>query len=230
MRILAIGAHPDDVEFGCGGLMIKEIQKGNEVKYLICSLGEAGSNGKPVQRKQEALTAAKLIGAAVEFANFGGDGKIVNSPKNAITIAAVIRQFKPHLVLAPSLTGNQHPDHLAIAQITRAACRLARYGGLKELKKTPAHRINALYYYPSSAEWDKRPDLIVDVSDVYEKWLAAMACHKSQMKTKSYLHLVSAKAAYIGSTIGVKYAIGLWVNDPIRISGLSDLKLSSRNY
>ena len=66
-KILAIGAHPDDVEFGCAPLLIKEVEKGNEVKILCLSLGEAGSSGTPEGRKQEAIDAAKIIGAEIEF-------------------------------------------------------------------------------------------------------------------------------------------------------------------
>jgi len=72
-KILAFGAHPDDVEFGCGGLLIKEIQNGNQVKIVVCSLGEAGTNGTPASRKKEATDSAKWIGAEIECINLGGD-------------------------------------------------------------------------------------------------------------------------------------------------------------
>ncbi len=229
-KILAIGAHPDDIEFGVGAIIIKAIAQGATVKYLVCSLGEAGSNGTPQGRKQEAISAAKFVGADIEFLNMGGDCHIEPNPENTIQIAKFIRKFQPDMVLTPSLIENQHPDHLAVAQMTRNACRLARYGGLKELKTLKTHHIQALLFYPSSAEFDKRPDIIIDVSHEHQRWVKAMHHHKSQMKTKAYEHLVSSKAQYFGSTIGTKFAIGLWVNDPVRINNLSDLKLSSRNY
>lgn len=229
-KILAIGAHPDDVEFGCGGLIIKEAEKGSRVKIAVCSLGEAGTNGTPQSRKQEAASSARLAGAEIEFLNMGGDCHIEISAKNAIKLAEIIRKFKPDIVLAQSLSGNQHPDHKAVAEMARNACRLARYGGLKEIKKLPVHKISGLYFYPSSAEWDKQPDIVIDVTKQYEKWVRAMNCHKSQMKTKSYLHLVSTKAAALGASTGVDFAIGLWSNDPVRVDALSDLNLSSRNY
>lgn len=230
MNILAIGAHPDDIEFGVGGLMIKESKKGSRIKYAICSLGEAGTSGTPAGRKAEAVAAARHARASVEFLNFGGDCHIEASPKNGIAIAKIIRKFKPDAVLAPSQTANQHPDHKTVSDLARNACRLARYGGLRELKSLPVHKVSALYFYPSSAEWDKKPDIVIDVSAEHKEWEEAMSRHKSQMRTRSYLNLVSSKAAYTGSSIGVKYAIGLWANDPIRTGCLSDLKLSSRNY
>ena len=103
-KILAIGAHPDDVEFGCGGLIIKEVEHGAKVKIVVCSLGEAGTNGTPAGRKAEATAAAKAAGAEIEFISMGGDSHIENKPTNAFKLAAIIRKFKPDIVLAPSLS------------------------------------------------------------------------------------------------------------------------------
>ncbi len=230
MKILAIGAHPDDVEFGAAPLLIKEIQKGNQAKIAVCSLGEAGTSGTPQGRKKEATDAANAIGAEIEFLNLGGDCHIECNPRNGFKIAAILRKFKPNIVLAPSLMENQHPDHLNLAKLTRDACRFARYGGLKELKSLPTHKVGMLYYYGSSAEWDKKPDLLVDVTDVERQWQKAMACHKSQMKTKQYIDLIFSKSRALGASCGVKYAVGLYSNDPIRLDRLSDITLSSRNY
>lgn len=228
-KILAFGAHPDDVEFGCGGLLIKEIKNGAEVKIVIGSLGEAGTNGTPESRKAEAEAAAKFIGAEIEFIDMGGDCHIINTPENTIHLAEIIRTYQPDIVMAPSLTENQHPDHRVLAEMVRAACRLARYGGLQEIKHLLVHSIDALYFYPSSAEFDAQPDIVVDVSAHYDDWVKAMSLHESQMKTRGYLNLVTSKAQYVGASVGVKYAIGLWANDPVRVESLSHLR-SSRNY
>ncbi len=230
MHILIFAAHPDDAEFGCGGLIIKEVEKGNSVKIVVCSLGEAGSNGTPQGRKKEAQNAAHLAGAEIEFLNLGGDCHIEDSPKNAIVLAGIIRKYKASIVLAPELQRNQHPDHYIVAKLAHSACRVARYGGLKELKNLPAHKVNSLYFYPSRAEWTSRPDILVDVSSHKDKWEQTMSAHKSQMKTRSYHDLIFTKAQAMGASIGVKYAIGLWTNDPIRLNTLSDINLSSRNY
>jgi len=230
MKLLALGAHPDDIEFGCGGLMIKEAQKGTQIMYVICSLGESGTNGTPEDRKKEAEDAAKLVGADVTFLNLGGDCHIINSPENAYKIAKIIREFKPDLVLSPQTVPHQHPDHLAVGQLGYNACRFSRYGGIEELKDLPAHRVSFLYQYAIYSEVGLGPDILIDVSSVHEAWEQAMSLHVSQMKTKSYLDLVNSKAKYYGKSIGVEYAIGLWKTDPIRIDTLSDLTMSSRNY
>lgn len=230
MRILAIGAHPDDIEFGMGGLMIKESEKGSKLKYLICSLGEAGTNGTPRQRKQEAINSAKMVGAEVEFVNMDGDCHIEYSSKNAVTLAKVIRKYKPNILLIPELEKNQHPDHYIVAKLGHTAARFARYGGIKEIKNIPVHKIDNLFFYSIRAEWTNKSDIIVDVSTQKNKWEKTMSAHKSQMKTKSYHDLVFSKAAAMGASIGAKYAVGLYTNDPVRINNLSDLNLSSRNY
>ncbi|MEI7709088.1 MAG: PIG-L family deacetylase [bacterium] len=228
-KILVFGAHPDDIEFGCGGLLIKEKQEGAEIKLVVCSFGEAGTNGTKEIRRKEAEAAALFLGAEIEFLDLGGDCHIQYNPETSFTLASVIRNFQPNIVLSTSLAENQHPDHLALAQSVRAACRLARYGGLKELSANKFHVIDALYYYPSSAEFYKNPDIIVDVSHVYPKWKELMSFHESQMQTRSYINMVESRAKYLGVSVGVDYAIGLWVNDSVRVDSLFSLG-SSRKY
>ncbi len=229
-KILALSPHPDDVEFGCSGLLIKEVQKGSQIKILFFSRGEAGTKGTPESREQESRDAAKIIGAEVEFLNFGGDCHIESTPKNAITIAKQIREFKPDIILAPQPEENQHPDHSAVSKIARDAARLARYGGLEELKNLPAHKITALYFYAITQDFGQRPDIVIDISDVYEQWIKAINCHKSQMQGKNYQDLFTTRAHTLGSSIGVAYAQGLWVNEPLRLNYISDINLSARNY
>jgi len=94
MNILAVGAHPDDIEFGCAHVLIKEARKGNRIRMLVLSRGEAGSNGTPESREAESREAAKKIGAAIEFLDFGGDCHIEQTPANALRIAAEIREFQ----------------------------------------------------------------------------------------------------------------------------------------
>ncbi len=230
MRILALGPHPDDVEFGCAPILIKEIQKGSQVKILVLSKGEAATYGTSEIREREARDAAKIIGAEIEFLDFGGDCRIENTPKNGLAIAKHIRTYKPDIVLAPQPDEDQHPDHCAVGKMARAAARFARYGGLLELKKLPTHKITALYFYAITQNFGQRPDIIIDVSDSYKKWMEAVRAHQTQMQGKNYDDLFTARAHALGVTIGVKYAQGLWVNEPIRLDGISDITLSSRNY
>src|SRR5215475_9834669 len=131
--LLAFGAHPDDIEFGCGGVIAKETRAGRVAHFVICSRGEAASNGTPVQRVAEAKKAAALLGASLEFIELDGDAHLETKPTHAIKLARILRRQRPGIVLAPSLGANQHPDHPRLGQLVRDACRLARYGGLEEL-------------------------------------------------------------------------------------------------
>jgi bacillithiol biosynthesis deacetylase BshB1 len=230
MRILAVGAHPDDVEFGCAPVLIQEVLNGHEVRILVTSKGEAASSGTLEERAQEAQEAAAVIGASVGFLEMGGDCHIEHSPKNALIVAREIRQFRPDVVLAPHLGENQHPDHSAVGRIVRDAARLARYGGLKDLEGLPAHPITSLYYYAITQELEDRPDVLVDVSRVKAQWEAAILCHRSQMKTRNYLELVLARARSWGAAMGVEYAVGLWGNDPIRVNSLGEIPPASRYF
>ncbi len=230
MKILAVGAHPDDVEFGCAPILIQEVRKGHEARILVTSKGEASSAGTPEERGQEARDAARIIGAAIQFLELGGDCHIERNPANVLTLAREIRRFKPEVVLAPHLGENQHPDHAVVGKIVRDAARLARYGGLQDLEDLPPHPIMSLYYYTITQVFVDPPELVVDVSAAREAWEAAIQCHKSQMRTRNYLDLVMSRARTLGAAVGVEYATGLWLNDPIRLGSLGDLPLSSRYF
>jgi N-acetylglucosamine malate deacetylase 1 len=230
MRILAVGAHPDDVEFGCAPILIQEVRNGHEARILVTSKGEAASAGTPDARAQEARDAARIIGAAIHFLELGGDCHIEHNTANAMALAREIRRVKPEVILAPHLGENQHPDHSAAGKIVRDAARLARYGGLRDLEDLPPHPITSLYFYTITQVFVDPPELVVDVTAARDAWESAIQCHKSQMKTRNYLDLVMSRARTMGAAIGVEYAVGLWLNDPIRVGSLGDLPLSSRYF
>jgi LmbE family N-acetylglucosaminyl deacetylase len=229
-NILAIGAHPDDIEFGCAPVLIKEIKRGNRLKMLVLSRGEAGTGGTPELREQESRAAARIMNAEIEFADFGGDCRIEYTLENRLRIAAEIREFKPSIVIAPDIAENQHPDHVVVGKLTRDACRLARYGGIAALKPAPVHKIDSLYFYTITQHIGRLPDVVVDITGVVGEWEAVMNCHGSQTAEKKYIELQKSAARLLGLTIGVEYAAGLFANDPVRVNHLSDLALSSRNF
>ena len=229
MNILAIGAHPDDIEFGCAHVLIQEARRGHRVKLLVLSRGEASSHGTAESRETEARAAAAIIHAGIEFLDFGGDCHITPAHANAFAIAAKIREFQPAIVLAPHPNENQHPDHTVVGKLTRDACRYARYGGLEDLKDSAPHAVSALYFY-TITQTLADPDVVIDISDVASDWHATMNCHASQMRTRGYADLRLSAARNLGLSIGVDYAAGLWANDPIRLAALSDITLSSRHF
>jgi len=208
---------------------MREGKTGDGVKMLVLSRGEAGAAGTPEGRERESRRAAQLIGAEIDFLDFGGDCHIESSPQNVIRIAREIRSTMPSIVLAPHFQENQHPDHAAAGRLVRDACRLARYGGLEELKPLEPHRVANLLFYNVTQHLEK-PDIAIDISDLVGEWEGVMRCHESQVSTKGYVDLQKAGARLLGLTIGVEYAIGLDANDPLRLERISDLRLSSRNF
>src|SRR5882724_9257403 len=125
--LLVFGAHPDDIEFGCGGVVAGETRAGRSARFVLCSRGEAATQGTPAERTAEAEKAAALLGATLEFIELDGDAHLELRSAHAIKLAGIIRRARPGIVLAPSLVENQHPDHARLGQLVRDATRLARY-------------------------------------------------------------------------------------------------------
>lgn len=233
LRILAVGAHPDDLEFGCGGILLKEAERGSEVSLCVCSRGEAGTNGTPNEREAEARAAAKLLGASIEFLEMGGDGRLATTPANALLLARRVREIRPAVLLAPTQVASQHPDHVALGQLCAQAARLARYGGLEELRDLSLHRVTHLFGYavtPSAEPARGQVALRVDISAQFERWQALMECHRTQLQTRRYLEVQTARARLCGLEAGVEYAQALFPIDDFLVDSLGDLPPSVRLF
>jgi len=232
--LLAFGAHPDDIEFGCGGVVASETQAGRAAHFVVGSRGEAATHGTPAQRTREAKRAAKLLGATVEFIDLGGDAHIEASVARTLKLAAIIRRVRPGFVLAPSVVENQHPDHVALGRMVRDAARLARYGGVKELKRLRPHAIGQLLFYAVTpeAEPGNLGKVLIDVSppEVLAAWTAAMAAHASQAPTRRYVELQLTRARLHGLRCNVGHAIALFPNDPLRFDSLEQLGGAARRF
>lgn len=232
--LLAFGAHPDDIEFGCGGIIARETFAGRSARFIICSRGESASNGTPRERLRETTTAARHLRATFEFLELDGDAHLEIKAAHAIKLAALLRRYRPSIVLAPSLVENQHPDHWRLGKLVRDAARLARYGGLKELRRTPAHAIDHLFYYSVTADADPRDitPIFVDISspEVLAAWTASMDAHASQQKTRNYGELQLTRARLHGLRAGVSHALPLWPNDPLVVPSLAAVSKSARRF
>jgi LmbE family N-acetylglucosaminyl deacetylase len=225
---LAFGAHPDDIEFGCGAIIARETATGACAHFVVCSRGEAGSRGHPRQRVVETRLAAKCLGATVEFVRLDGDARFEARPAHARSLAAVIRRFRPAVILAPTPTPNQHPDHAILGRLVRDAARLARYAGIAELRSLPPHIIAQLYFYAVTVEGEPAgvAPILVDVSDprVISAWRAAMDAHVSQAAVRRYAELELTRARVFGLRAGRDYAMALFPNDPLLVTqSLADL-------
>ena len=232
--LLAFGAHPDDIEFGCGGVVANETQDGRAAHFAVCSRGEAATHGTPAQRTAESKRAAKLLGATVEFVDLGGDAHFEASVARTLRLAAIIRRVRPDFVLAPSVVENQHPDHVALGRMVRDAARLARYGGVKELKRRPPHAIGQLLFYAVTPEAEPANlgKVLIDVSapEVLSAWTASMAAHVSQVQARRYVELQLTRARLYGLRCGVEHAIALFPNDPLRFDSLEQLGGAARRF
>lgn len=232
--LLAFGAHPDDIEFGCGGVIASTTRAGRTAHLVVCSRGEAGSYGTPAQRTKEAEAAAALLGATVEFIELDGDSHLEVRAAHALKLAAIVRRIRPAVVLAPTLAGNQHPDHARLGQLVRDAARLARYGGVAELRALTPHAITHLLFYAVTPEGEPSDlaRILVDVSapEVVTAWTAAMEAHASQTKARKYVELQLARARVNGLSAGVEHAIALFANDPLVFDSLNHLSSAARSF
>ncbi|MEY4941335.1 MAG: hypothetical protein RIQ93_3070 [Verrucomicrobiota bacterium] len=231
--LLVLGAHPDDIEFGCGGIVARETQAGRSAHLVICSRGEAATHGSPKTRTAEAKKGAALLGATLEFLDFGGDAHFEARLVHAMKLAAIIRRVRPGIVLAPTPVGNQHPDHAVLGRMTRDAARLARYGGVNELRRAPAHVIDALLFYAITVEAELQAQpVLIEVSSpaVVAAWTAAMQAHATQAKTRPYVELQLARARLHGARCGVEAAIPLWSNDPLVFGSLEEIHRGARRF
>jgi N-acetylglucosamine malate deacetylase 1 len=232
--LLAFGAHPDDIEFGCGAVIARETLGGRGAHFVICSHGEAATNGTPAERTLEAEKSAKILGATVEFLELDGDAHLEIRAAHAIKLAAIVRRLRPGIVLAPTLVENQHPDHSRLGTLVRDATRLARYGGVQELREAQPHTIGQLFYYALSPEAEPSDisPIFFDVSpsEVMAAWTTAMEAHASQARTRNYVELQVTRARLLGLRAGIGHAIALFPNDPPIVESLAQLGRSARRF
>jgi LmbE family N-acetylglucosaminyl deacetylase len=232
--LLAFGAHPDDIEFGCGGVIARETSDGRKAHFVICSRGEAGSFGTPKQRIGEAKKSAALLGATIEFLELDGDAHLEIRAAHAIKLAEIIRRIRPGVVLAPSLVENQHPDHARLGKLVRDAARLARFGGVKELRRQKPHAIGQLFFYAVTPEAEPRDltPVLIDVSapEIISAWTAAMNAHASQTSARNYVELQLTRARLLGARAGIEHAIALFPNEPLVFESLAHAGRGARRF
>jgi N-acetylglucosamine malate deacetylase 1 len=228
--VLLFGAHPDDVEWGAGGIMLLLQRKGISFAIVDLTKGELGSRGTPLERAREAEFAANFLGG-VKRENLGMlDGGLVDTPKTRKRIAEVIREHRPQLVLAP-LWKDRHPDHVAAGRMVRNA---ALFCALKKSDSphAPHKPANTLYFLLHHVA---RPGFVVDISDVYPRKLELLRLHESQFSKTAeqfgvvahgmgdYLYGLESRDRFFGSLIGRRHGEALVCDRPIALNDLSEL-------
>ncbi len=222
--VLAFGAHPDDIEFGCGGILAKLAKQNKSIVMVDLTLGDKGTNGTPEIRRLEGEKAAQLIGAKRIYLDFK-DCEVFDTYPARLELVKVIREYRPKLVLAPMWKGEQnHPDHLACGVMARYACRYARFS--KILPEIPVHTPEGILHYFSR---QLSYDFLVDISDHYEVWKQMMLCHASQMKTFEYSEWSMRVSSQLGVLIGKKYAQGLIKGNPVEVDDVMAIAKGTRD-
>jgi len=181
VEVLAIGAHPDDVELGCGGTLALLARRGRRVGIVHLTRGERGTRGTVEGRRREAEDAGRALGAVhVELLDCG-DGGLRTGPREEDALIAVVRRLRPELVLAPP-PSDRHPDHGRAHELVAAACFYAGLAGRRlpgDEGGLPPHRPAAVFHYMQHDPFE--PRFVVDVSSVWETKRAALACYRSQL-------------------------------------------------
>lgn len=223
--LMAIGAHPDDVEVGCGGLLIKLLNRGYRTGLVYLTRGEMGTGGTAEIREKEALDAANIMGAEILATLDFGDCRVQDNYDARLQVARLIRRHRPKIVLAPYWQGGHgkragHPDHLATGLI---AINAANYATLKKLPiEEPSHRVSAMFHFFLPPE--VTPTFVIDISEQFDGWLEALSAHKSQFlnpeKDRDYLWSLESMARAYGNLIGVKYGQAFGVGEPIKIEDI----------
>lgn len=218
--ILAIGAHPDDVELGCGGTIAKLISEGKKVAIVDLTQGELGTRGTNETRAIEAAEASKILGISARENLKMKDGFLVNSEEYQLEIVKVIRKYQPEIVLC-NATDDRHPDHAKAAKLVSDACFLSgliKIQTINDGESQEAWRPKQIFHY---MQWKNvEPDFVIDISGFLNKKMEACLAYKTQfynpsstepmtpIATKNFLDSLTYRAQDLGRISGVEYAEG----------------------
>ncbi len=238
LDILAIGVHPDDVELGCSGTLINEIKRGKKAGILDLTQGELGTRGTIETRYEEAAKAAMIIGVQVRENLKMRDGFFRNDEQHQLQLISAIRKYQPDIVIA-NVLHDRHPDHGRAGKMIADCCFLS---GLVKIETRdekgnlqPRWRPSYVLHYLQ--DWYHEPDLLVDISDVFEQRMESVKAYSTQfhtseeggegpqtyISTPDFLESIIARARMLGKRIGVKYAEGFTSEKKIGIRNLDAL-------
>jgi N-acetylglucosamine malate deacetylase 1 len=233
--ILAMGAHPDDVELGAGGVVSKEIAAGKKVGFIDLTRGELGTRGSAELRDQEAAASASLLGLEFRINMGFKDGFFYNDEKHQLALLQLIRLYQPEIVLCNAID-DRHPDHGKGSKLVSDACFLS---GLVKVKSTYDGLIQspwkpkAVYHYIQDRHI--KPDFVVDITDHMERKMKAVMAFKSQfydpesnepetaISSKNFLEFLYGRAIDMGRQSGFQYAEGFTVERTLGVDSLFHL-------
>ena len=233
LDILAIAAHPDDIEQTCGGTLIRMAERGYRTGALDLTAGDMGTRGTPEQRLAEAENAARQMRLSWRGNLRFPDARLENDISARMTLAVKIRELRPRVVILPYWTG-RHPDHYRTSELGYEACFLA---GLKKLDEyTEPHRPHKILY--SSLYANVTPSFVVDISAQFEARMAALLCYESQYgaheegsglfpQEQEIRERLGAIARFYGNLIGVKYGEPFVVKETMEVDDIVNMGVRS---
>lgn len=221
--ILAFGAHPDDAEIGCGGLLLKLKDRGYRTGIVYLTVGEMGSRGTPEIRRQELMAAAKALSLDhMEVLDFQ-DCRVTDDFPSRLKIATIVRRLRPVIVLAPYWDGPPgrgvgHTDHQAAGYLVSHGVNFAHLRALP-LEGEP-HAVSNMFYYLYPR--DMRPSFVVDISEYAERWAEVLKCHHSQFYNREtqrydFIDTLLAVSRAHGFALGMRYAQAFIATEPLKI-------------
>lgn len=233
--VLAIGAHPDDVEMSAGGTIAKLVREGKRVAIVDCTRGEMGTRGTVEQRDEEARRAGEILGITLRENLCMSDGNIEQSAENVRKIIMAFRKYRPKIVITTPQS-ERHPDHEAVHRL----CRTAYFqSGLMKVvthdngvEQNP-HRPRQIFSYMQSDHFE--PQFYVDITDTNEIKIQSILAFESQVHVPGnttnepetfisrpgFMEMLEVRARYFGEQIGVRYAEGFTSVKPIGIDSMS---------
>ncbi len=236
LDILAFGAHPDDVELGCGGTLAKEISLGRKVGIIDLTQGELGTRGSVEIRKVESELATKILGISVRENLYMRDGFFSNDETHQMQVIKMIRKYRPNIVLCNAIR-DRHIDHGKGSKLVSDSCFLS---GLTKIETAldgenqDSWRPNHVYHY---IQWEHiEPDFVVDISGFVDKKTDSILAYASQfysensqepstpIATKNFLESIHYRSRDLGRLVGVEFAEGFTVERYLAVNSFSDLK------
>jgi len=235
LDILAFGAHPDDVELGCGGTIAKEVAFGKKIGIVDLTRGELGTRGTAEIRDKESEAAAKILGVQFRENLNMRDGFFINDEAHQLKVIQMIRKYQPEIVLCNAVD-DRHIDHGKGSKLVSDACFLS---GLRKIETNfqgenqKAWRPKVVYHY---MQWkNAQPDFVVDITGYNEIRVKAILAYSSQfynpdskepetpIASKNFLESLNYRAQDLGRLIGKDFAEGFTVERYLAVNSLGDL-------
>jgi bacillithiol biosynthesis deacetylase BshB1 len=232
LDLLAFAAHPDDVEISAGGTVLVHINKGYKCGIIDLTRGELGTRGTIATREEEAKRSNEILGIHVRE-NLGmEDGFFLNDRLNQLKIVSLIRKYQPEIVLCPAIA-DRHPDHSRAAALVSASTFLS---GLLKVETSynnmPQEKWKVKAHYHYLQDRYIKPDIAVDISEVWEKKMEAIRAFSTQfydpgstepeteISRKDFFDFLAGRAMEMGRPLGVQYAEGFTT---ARLPGVKDM-------